>query len=54
DQDCDTGTHGEWFSLGIYSFNQGDAGYLEISDEGLAPPSTSYMGADAARFSRIP
>ncbi|MFT6905589.1 MAG: hypothetical protein ACJAS1_002246, partial [Oleiphilaceae bacterium] len=50
DQDCDTGTHGEWFSLGIYSFNQGDAGYLEISDEGLAPPSASYMGADAARF----
>mgnify|MGYP003855750369 CR=1 FL=1 len=50
DQDCDTGTHGEWFSLGVYSFNQGDAGYLEISDDGLTPASSTFMGADAARF----
>ena len=50
DQDCDTGTHGEWFSLGSYQFNQGSVGYLEISDNGLAPASTTYLGADAARF----
>ena len=54
DQDCDTGTHGEWYSLGIYAFNLGDSGYLEISDDGLTPPSTTYIGADAARFSRMP
>jgi hypothetical protein len=54
DQDCDTGTHGEWFSLGVYAFNLGDTGYLEISDNGLTPASTTYIGADAARFTRIP
>jgi hypothetical protein len=54
DQDCDTGTHGEWYSLGIYAFTLGDTGYLEISDHGLTPPSTTYIGADAARFSRMP
>jgi hypothetical protein len=54
DQDCDTGTHGEWYSLGIYAFKLGDTGYLEISDHGLTPPSTTYIGADAARFSRMP
>ena len=53
DQDCDTGTHGEWFSLGRYEFNAGDAGYLEIHDSGLNPESTTYLGADAARFISI-
>jgi len=50
DQDCDTGTHGEWFLLGNYTFNQGNTGYLEITDSGLTPPGTTYIGADAARF----
>jgi Bacterial TSP3 repeat len=50
DQDCDTGTHGEWYSLGIYPFNYGSTGYLEITDAGISSPSTTYMGADAARF----
>lgn len=50
DQDCDTGSHGEWFSLGIYPFVSGSAGYLEISDDGLVSTDTTYLGADAARF----
>ncbi|MCG8673454.1 MAG: hypothetical protein MI867_28960, partial [Pseudomonadales bacterium] len=53
DQDCDTGSHGEWFSLGIYQFNQGTSGYLEITDAGLSPVSTTYMGADSARFLQV-
>ena len=52
DQDCDTGSHGEWLSLGIFTFNVGTANYLEITDDGLTPSSTTYMGADAARFVR--
>jgi len=54
DQDCDTGSHGEWFSLGIYAFNLGDTGFLEISDNGLVPPSKTYIGADAAKFVLTP
>lgn len=50
DQDCDTGTHGEWYSLGVYNFAAGTLGYLEITDDGLSPGTTTYMGADAARF----
>lgn len=50
DQDCDTGSHGEWFSLGVYTFNAGTGHYVEISDAGLTPPAATYMGADAVRF----
>jgi len=53
DQDCDTGSHGEWLSLGQYRFAAGNSGYLEISDEGLTAPTLTYMGADAARFIRL-
>jgi hypothetical protein len=53
DQDCDTGTHGEWFSLGHYYFNAGDAGYLEVHDTNLNPDINTYIGADAARFTLI-
>ena len=53
DQDCATGVSGEWNLLGTYSFNSGNQGYLEITDEGLTPSSTTYMGADAARFVRV-
>ena len=50
DQDCDTGSHGEWNSLGSYSLVAGDSNYLEITDAGLVSASTTYIGADAARF----
>jgi len=53
DQDCDTGVFGQWNLLGTYSFTAGTANYLEITDEGITPPSTTYMGADAARFVRV-
>jgi hypothetical protein len=54
DQDCDTGSHGEWNSLGRYSLAAGDSNYLEITDVGLVPVSTTYIGADAARFVLTP
>lgn len=44
----------EWNLLGAYSFNAGTNGCLEITDEGIAPPSATYMGADAARFVAAP
>ena len=50
DQDCDSGSSGEWLLLGRYTFNVGTQGYLEISDQGLTWPSTTYIGADAVRF----
>lgn len=53
DQDCDTGSSGEWLALGRYTFNAGSDGYLEISDEGLSSGSTTYIGADAIRFTLI-
>ncbi len=48
DQDCSTGTHGEWYPLGVFPFADGDGGYVEISNDGLE--STSYIGADAVMF----
>lgn len=53
DQDCDTGSSGEWLSLGQFPFDAGSTGFLEISDEGLTYPYTTYIGADAARFTLI-
>ncbi|MCG8422370.1 MAG: hypothetical protein MJE77_30995 [Proteobacteria bacterium] len=50
DQDCNTGSHGEWLELGTFQFNAGTAGYLEISDDGLA--AGYHIGADGARFVR--
>jgi hypothetical protein len=50
DQDCNSGSSGEWFLLGRYTFNVGTQGYLEISDQGLTWPSTTYIGADAVWF----
>ncbi len=50
DQDCDTGTHGEWFLLGSYPFEVGNNAYLEITNEGIVSTGRSYIGADAARF----
>ena len=50
DQDCNTGSHGEWLELGTFRFAAGNGGYLEISDAGLT--SGSYIGADGARFLR--
>lgn len=50
DQDCFTGSSGEWFSLGIFRFDAGRSGYLEISDQGLSSPTETYIGADAIRF----
>jgi hypothetical protein len=52
DQDCDTGTHGEWFSLGVFAFFSGSAGFVEITDDGLVSAATTYLGADSARFVR--
>ncbi|MFV1983655.1 MAG: RHS repeat domain-containing protein, partial [Thiohalomonadales bacterium] len=42
-----------WFLLGTYSFNAGTSGYLEITDEGIVSSSTTYIGADAARFVQV-
>ncbi len=50
DQDCDTGSHGEWLYLGTFHFQTGTGGYVEISDSGLVYPSTTYIGADAVCF----
>lgn len=52
DQDCDTGSHGEWYSLGVFEFTAGTSGYVEITDEGMSPAATTYMGADAVRFTQ--
>lgn len=49
DQDCATGNHGTWFSLGTYSLSNGAS--VTISDEGITPESNHpYIGADAVRF----
>ena len=50
DQDCATGTHGEWYPLGTFAFAAGTGGYVEISNEGV--PTASYVGADAVRLAR--
>ncbi|WP_428265092.1 hypothetical protein [Haliangium sp.] len=50
DQDCSSGSHGEWLELGTFSFAAGTDGYLEISDAGL--PRGSFIGVDGARFLR--
>ncbi len=50
DQDCSTGSYGEWNELGTFPFAQGNSGYLEISDAGLVPGQ--YIGADGVRFLR--
>lgn len=51
DQDCDTGSAGEWFDLGVYYFDIGTAGYVEISDDGLG--GATFIGADAMRFQQV-
>lgn len=50
DQDCVTGSHGEFFSLGVFAFDAGTSGYLEISNEGT--DEFGFIGADAVLFSR--
>ena len=50
DQDCNTGSHGEWLELGVFPFAAGTNGYVEVSDAGLAPDS--FIGVDAVRFLR--
>ncbi len=50
DQDCNTGSHGEWLTLGVFPFAAGTDGFVEISDAGLAPDS--FIGVDAVRFVR--
>ncbi len=50
DQDCATGVHGEWQELGTFPFAAGSTGYVEVSDEGLAP--FQYIGVDGVRFLR--
>lgn len=49
-QDCDSGSAGEWFLLGRFNFAAGSAGFVEVSDAGLDPVLRNYMGADAVRF----
>ncbi|MCP3999942.1 MAG: PKD domain-containing protein, partial [Gammaproteobacteria bacterium] len=53
DQNCDTGSSGEWYFLGQYQFAAGTNGFIEISDTGLDWPSTTYIGADAVRFEQV-
>lgn len=48
DQDCATGSHGEFFSLGVFPFDAGSSGYLEISNDGTS--EIGFIGADAAMF----
>jgi hypothetical protein len=47
DQDCDTGSHGEWWHLGDFALSPG--AYVEITDDGIES-SSPYFGADAVRF----
>lgn len=47
DQDCNTGSHGEWFHLGDFPLGLG--AYVEITDAGITS-SSPYFGADAVRF----
>ena len=47
-----TGTVGTWLSLGLFNFDAGIAGSLQISDSGIVSSSTTYIGADAVRFVR--
>lgn len=52
DQDCNTGSHGEFFSLGVFAFDAGSAGYVEISNAGTS--EYGYVGADAVMFVPAP
>ncbi|WP_428261347.1 hypothetical protein [Haliangium sp.] len=45
DQDCASGSHGEFLSLGVFPFDAGSSGYIEISNEGTS--EFGYVGADA-------
>lgn len=47
-----TGTIGTWLSLGLFNFDAGIEGSLQISDSGLVSFPTTYVGADAVRFVR--
>lgn len=50
-QDCATGTHGEWFLLGTFPFAASGSGYVEISNDGVT--AGRYLGADAVRFESV-
>lgn len=50
DQDCNTGSHGEWLELGVFPFAEGSGGFLEVSDVGLAPGS--FISVEGVRFLR--
>ncbi|MEO0157147.1 MAG: N-acetylmuramoyl-L-alanine amidase [candidate division WOR-3 bacterium] len=44
---------GQWISLGTFGFNEGQAGYVELGNWGLAPDSTRVVIGDGVRFSVI-
>ena len=52
DQDCATGSHGQWNLLGSFDFNSGTSGYVEIT----SPIASDYVyiGADAVLFAPLP
>lgn len=50
DQSCGTGSHNEWYSLGVFYFDPATASYVEISNEGLDGSTGAYIGADAVKF----
>jgi hypothetical protein len=52
DQDCSTGSHGEFFALGVFAFGAGSGGYVEISNAGTS--EYGYVGADAVLFVPVP
>jgi hypothetical protein len=52
DQDCNTGSHGEFFSLGVFAFAAGSGGHVEISNAGTS--EFGYVGADAVLFVPVP
>ncbi len=50
-QDCASGTHGEWYVLGNFPFTPSTGGYVEISNQGLS--GYDYIGADAVRLTPV-
>lgn len=51
DQDPSTGTCAEWALLGVFEFDAGIDGYVEISDDGVT--GGPYIGANAVRFTLL-
>ena len=42
---------GQWVSIGVFSFNRGQSGYVELGNWGLLPDSTRVVIGDGLKFS---